>query len=108
VADAWYASFPSPPYVDDFEDSYYPCDATLPPLGVQIAGKTFQLDQRDLIAAFGDGGYVNATTGVNYCWVAVLGGQAPFAFVLGDVFQQGVVSVFDWGRKTISFAKHVY
>jgi hypothetical protein len=53
---------------------YYPCDATLSPLGVKIAGKTFQVDNRDLIAPFRDSGYVNATTGEDFCWVAVLGG----------------------------------
>jgi hypothetical protein len=87
---------------------YAPCDAQLPPLGIKIAGKTFYMDERDLLSAFGEGGYANATDGRDYCLLAVLGGQAPFPFVLGDVFQQSVVSVFDWGRKTLSFAEHIY
>ncbi|KAL5120566.1 hypothetical protein ACEQ8H_001585 [Pleosporales sp. CAS-2024a] len=108
VANAWYALSARPPYVDALGYSYYPCGTRLPALGIQIAGKTFWVDERDLMAPSSAAGYVNATTGVEYCWVAVVGGQAPFPFVLGDVFQRGVVSVFDWGRRTISFAEHVY
>lgn len=80
----------------------------MPYLGIKIAGKVFEVDQRDIITPFGDGGYVNSTDGRKYCWIGVLGGQAPFPFVLGDVFQQSVVSVFDWGKKVIRFAPRVY
>jgi hypothetical protein len=108
IGDAWYASFPTPPPTDDFNDYYWPCDGKLPPLGIQIAGKVFTMDPRDLIAPYGDGGYKNATDGLDYCWVPVLVGQAPFPFVLGDVFQQSVVGVYDWGNHSISFAHYDY
>jgi len=109
VADSWYATFDPPTvYNETEENNYYPCNGTIPYLGIKIAGTVFQVDARDIVSPPGVYGYTNSTDGLEYCLIEVFGGQAPFPFVLGSVFLQSVVSVFDWGHNTVSFAPHKY
>ncbi|KFA73737.1 hypothetical protein S40288_06272 [Stachybotrys chartarum IBT 40288] len=75
---------------------FAPCDAIPPRLAVTIAGVDFWLNPSDLMYK----NLVDPLTG--YCAVAVAsGGSGPY--ILGDVFLQNVVAVFDVGAAQMRF-----
>jgi hypothetical protein len=77
------------------------CNAKAPAFGVEIGGTTFQVNAADMI-------YQNQTdpqTGL--CLTGIQdGGSGPY--ILGDVFLQNVVAVFDVGAAQMRFAAHSY
>jgi hypothetical protein len=75
---------------------FAPCDAIPPRMAVTIAGVDFWLNPSDLMYK----NLVDPLTG--YCAVAVAsGGSGPY--ILGDVFLQNVVAVFDVGAAQMRF-----
>lgn len=112
VANGFIASF-NPPATLYEGYYYYPCDATAPYFGVKIAGETFNINPADLILPYsplGGNGFVNDTTGVEYCLIGVIdGGSGVETFpIFGDVFLKNVVAVFDVGASIMRFAQHTY
>lgn len=78
-------------------DSYFVnCKANPPELAVVIGGVEFRINPADLI--YRD--VVDPMTG--YCAIAIAsGGSGPY--ILGDVFLQNVVAVFDVGGAEMRF-----
>lgn len=74
------------------------CKAQAPDLGVTIAGTTFKINPTDMIMSNGDG----------TCISGVQDGGSQGPFILGDVFMQSVVVVFDVGASQLRFAVHDY
>jgi len=101
------ASFDPPPTYHDYTP-YYPCNATAPPFGVSIGGKVFNLTNTDII--YQRGSYVTKK-GVKMCPIYVqnggIGGGRALN-VLGEVFLNNVVAVFDVGENVVRFAAHDY
>ncbi|EGZ71049.1 acid protease [Neurospora tetrasperma FGSC 2509] len=72
------------------------CDAIVPRVGVILGGKTFYLNPVDLI----NQDMVDPLTGL--CMTAIAdGGAGPY--ILGDVFMQNALTVFDVGRGKMRF-----
>lgn len=82
--------------------SYYsvPCDAKPPSnFGVQIAGKMFNIDSRDMIWKGPDGKTC-------YSSVSPIPPDSPIQLAfLGDQFLKNVVAVFDYGKDEMRFAQ---
>jgi Eukaryotic aspartyl protease len=94
----------SPPAVYNAEDGSYivDCKAKAPSLGVTIAGKVFYTNPLDMILLAG-----TDANGNDICISGVDdGGDDATAdvYILGDVFQKNVVSVFDIGATEMRFA----
>lgn len=78
---------------------FAPCDALAPQFAVIISGVKFWVDPADMI----NQQLVDPLTG--YCAIAVAsGGSGPY--ILGDVFLQNVVAVFDVGGAQMRFYSH--
>ncbi|KAH7311711.1 aspartic peptidase domain-containing protein [Stachybotrys elegans] len=93
VADAFQ---PRAVYLYQWGAYFAPCDAIPPRLAVVISGVEFWINPSDLIYR----NLVDPLTG--YCAVAVAsGGSGPY--ILGDVFLQNVVAVFDVGAAQMRF-----
>ncbi|KAF7845752.1 hypothetical protein BT93_L0782 [Corymbia citriodora subsp. variegata] len=91
------------PPAENIEGLYFvECTAVPPNLGVTIAGETFYHNPIDLI--FDEG------IGNNTCISGVQDGGALGAgfFILGDVFQKNVLSVFDVGNEMMAFSAREY
>ncbi|CAK7197518.1 hypothetical protein SEUCBS139899_000165 [Sporothrix eucalyptigena] len=80
------------------------CDATPPSLGIKIAGKTIWTDPKSMImtpsrsgAGLGNGGMCLSGIGV----------RTDTPYILGDVFMQQLVTVFDTANLEIKFAKRL-
>lgn len=87
---------PPATYLYQWGAYYAPCDSVPPVFGVVISGKTFYIRPNDLI--FQD--VVDPGTG--FCAVALTtGGMGPY--ILGDVFLQSVLAVFDVGGAEMRF-----
>ncbi|KAK1773066.1 aspartic peptidase domain-containing protein [Copromyces sp. CBS 386.78] len=72
------------------------CDAIVPRVGVILAGHTFYMNPVDLI----NQDMVDPLTGL--CMTAIAdGGAGPY--ILGDVFMQNALTVFDVGRGKMRF-----
>jgi len=90
---------PSAKYEEDQGAYFVECTATPPAVSVSIAGTSFTINPADLIYQ----GVVDQNTGL--CLTGVQdGGQGPY--ILGDVFLQNVVAVFDVGNSEMRFAAH--
>ena len=77
--------------------SYFaPCDATPPSFAIIISGVEFWIDPSHMIYP----NLVDPVTG--YCSIAVSSGQSG-PYVLGDVFLQNVLAVFDIGGAQMRF-----
>ena len=102
MTDAINALFNPPAvYLQDEGAYFVQCNATPPAFGVTISGQTFNVNPVDLI--FQE--VVDPTTG--FCLTGVQsGGQGPY--ILGDVFLQNVVAVFDVGAAEMRFAAHEF
>ena len=97
LAEAIAAAF-SPQAVYLFQHSQYfaPCDSIPPRFAVVIGGVDFWINPADMICQK----LIDPLTG--YCAVSVTtGGDGPF--VLGDVFLQNAVAVFDVGAAEMRF-----
>jgi hypothetical protein len=73
------------------------CNAKAPALGVKIGGTTFQINAKDMILSDPSGICISGIQD---------GGSGPY--ILGDVFLQSVVAVFDVGATEMRFAVHNY
>ena len=100
LAEAANALFePSAEYLEDEGAFFVDCEATAPEFGVSINGTTFNVNAADLIFQ----AEVDPTTGL--CLTGIqAGGEGPF--ILGDVFLQNVVAVYDVGAAELRFAPH--
>jgi hypothetical protein len=87
---------PRATYLYQWGAYFVPCDSVPPMFGVIIDGKTFYINPADLI--FQD--IIDPTSG--FCAVSLTtGGSGPY--ILGDVFLQSVVAVFDVGGAQMRF-----
>ncbi|KAK5104782.1 hypothetical protein LTS08_002675 [Lithohypha guttulata] len=98
LAQRYNSLFDPPTFIDPSSGFYVvTCDAVAPPLGVQIDGIVFWHNPKDLVKRFDVSG--------RYC---ISGIQSAGALggvnILGDVFLNNVLAVFDLGEKVISFA----
>ncbi|KAI9663963.1 MAG: hypothetical protein M1821_007454 [Bathelium mastoideum] len=100
IAEAVNALFePSAVYLEDEGAFFADCQATAPTFGVNINGTTFNVNAADLLLQ----SEVDPETGL--CLTGVqAGGEGPF--ILGDVFLQNVVAVYDVGAAEMRFAPH--
>lgn len=73
------------------------CTAKAPSFGVKIGGTTFQVSAADMILKDPSGVCISGIQD---------GGSGPY--ILGDVFLQNVVAVFDVGAAQMRFASHKY
>ncbi|KAK9436704.1 Peptidase A1 [Metarhizium brunneum] len=90
------AFLPRAVYLYQWGSYFAPCDAVPPRFAVVISGIEFWLNPSDMI--YRD--LVDPMTG--YCAVAITsGGSGPY--ILGDVFLQNVVAVFDIGGAQMRF-----
>lgn len=78
---------------------FVPCDAVPPSLGIEIAGETFWTDPSSMVLRQ----VIDPETGFCATGVGTMSGEV---FILGDVFMQGLVAVFDIGKRMeMRFAK---
>ena len=84
-------------------ETYYKvdCDATPPAgFGIQIAGKTFQIDPADMIWRDDSGTcYSSISPGIPEQRISLM--------FLGDAFLKNVVAVFDYGKDEMRFAQRI-
>jgi hypothetical protein len=95
-------SFTPPGKLIENQGAYFAdCNATAPEFNVKIAGKDFKIQAADLI-------YQDVRDPASgMCLLGVQdGGEGPY--ILGDVFLQNVVAVFDVGAAQMRFAVHNY
>jgi aspergillopepsin I len=107
VANAINRAF-SPPavYNEDEGANVVDCKAKAPTLGIKIAGTVFYINPLDMILLAG-----TDAKGNDICISGVVdGGNDPSedVYILGDVFQKNVVSVFDIGATEMKFAAREY
>lgn len=104
VADDVNRLFVPPAAFNDNHSSYVvACDATPPTLGIEISGKTFFVDGRDMVVRVQRG----AESTNELCLSAVQdGGDGPY--ILGDAFLRNVVAVHDVGNAEMRFAIKTY
>jgi hypothetical protein len=102
ISDSYASQFRPAGSYNLFTGEYWaPCAAEVPAFGVVIGGKTFWLHKDDLLRQeakldwWGDG--------VMHCRVGVADGRAG-PYILGDVFLNSVVAVFDVGASEMRFA----
>ncbi|CAK7229384.1 hypothetical protein SBRCBS47491_007228 [Sporothrix bragantina] len=79
------------------------CDATPPSLGVQIGGKTIWTDPKSMIMTPTSSRSGKST---NLC-MSGIAARGDIPYILGDVFMQQLVTVFDTENHEIKFAKRV-
>ncbi|KAK2612814.1 hypothetical protein QQS21_001094 [Conoideocrella luteorostrata] len=83
-------------YLSQYGAYFAPCDAVPPRFAIVISGVEFWIDPADMI--FRE--LIDTTTG--YCAIGIAsGGSGPY--ILGDVFLQNVVAVFDVGGAEMRF-----
>jgi len=88
---------PAATYNSDEEVYTVSCTATPPAVSVDIAGTLFPINAADMILSNGDG---TCITG----WTQGGTSDTEDIFILGDVFQKNVVSLFDVGAGVMQFA----
>ena len=102
VAKSVNAAFSPPAQLLQNQGAYFVnCNATAPAFSVKVAGTEFAVNAADLI--YEDS--VDSATGL--CLTGIQdGGSGPY--ILGDVFLQNVVAIFDVGAGEMRFAPHQY
>jgi hypothetical protein len=97
LAEAIAAAFqPRAVYLYQWGSYFAPCDAVPPSFAIVISGVEFWINPADMI--YRD--LIDPMTG--YCAIAIAsGGSGPY--ILGDVFLQNVVAVFDVGGAQMRF-----
>jgi len=102
VAAAYAAQFSPKAEYDALTGQYWvPCNSTVPPFGIAVGGKQFFLSQEDLLQKIVKLDWNQ--DGTLYCTIGIadtLDGPE----VLGEVFMNSLVSVFDVGRSEMRFA----
>ncbi|CZR61740.1 related to pepsin II-1 precursor [Phialocephala subalpina] len=88
---------PAATYSDDEGAYVVSCTATPPAVSIDIAGTLFPINPLDMILDAGDD---TCITG----WMDGGSSDTEDIFILGDVFQKNVVSLFDVGAGTMQFA----
>ncbi|KAF7318537.1 Acid protease [Mycena chlorophos] len=78
---------------------YVPCSAVAPPFVVQLGGKNYTIDARDLVVPVEDG---ECVSGIQDGGDEDVDGNM---FILGDVFLHNVVAQFDIGKNRMTFAQ---
>jgi hypothetical protein len=92
---------PRATYLYQWGAYYAPCDSVPPVFGVMIEGKTFYIRPEDLILQ----DVVDPETG--FCAVTLTtGGMGPY--ILGDVFLQSVLAVYNVGGGEMRFYSRYY
>lgn len=100
VADEVNHLFVPPAAFNSTQSSYVvACDATPPTLGIEIAGKTFFVDGRDMVVRVQRG----AVRTNELCLSAVQDGGDGL-YILGDAFLRNVVAVHDVGNAEMRLA----
>ncbi|KAI9703050.1 MAG: hypothetical protein M1820_006041 [Bogoriella megaspora] len=90
-------------YLENEGGFFVACNATVPEFGVQIGGKVLYINPVDLVLQ----DQVDPDTG--FCLTGIQpGGDEGSIFILGGVFLQSVVAVFDVGAAEMRFAAHEY
>lgn len=98
LAQRYNSMFDPPAAIDSYSGFYViPCNAAVPFLGVKIGGTTFWHNPKDLVKQFDPSGR-SCVSGIQSA--NTLGGPN----ILGDVFLNNVLAVFDLGEKQLSFA----
>ncbi len=105
LADAYAAQFKPSAVYNAFTAEYWaPCTAKVPRFGVVVSNQTFFVSDEDLLQA--DARLDWNGDGIMYCRLGVKDGyDGPF--ILGDVFMNNVVSVFDVGAGMMRFARRL-
>ncbi len=103
ITHAFAAQFDPPAIYNDASGQYMvPCNATVPPFGVIIGSQTFFMSDEDLVQQqekldlYSDG--------IMYCLLGLVDGSVG-PYILGDVFMNNVLSVFDIGASEMRFAR---
>jgi hypothetical protein len=92
---------PAATYLFEQKAYFTTCTAIVPYVSVLIGGKRFPINPRDMLLQ----DILDPSTGL--CATAINnGGAGPF--ILGDVFMQNVVSIFDVGNATMRFVSRPY
>jgi hypothetical protein len=88
---------PAATYNSDEEVYTVSCTAKPPAVSIDIAGTLFPINPADMILTNSDGSCITG-------WSQGGTSDTEDLFVLGDVFQKNVVSLFDVGAATMQFA----
>lgn len=103
VADTINKAFDPPAVFDEAEGAnIVDCKAKAPTLGINIAGTVFYINTLDLILLAGQD-----ANGNDVCISGIVDGgddASEDVYILGDVFQKNVVTVFDIGATELKFA----
>ena len=94
---------PPATYYADFAGYITDCNATAPRFGVKIAGHVFEISPKDLVLDYPS----QKVPGTNQCLVGLYP-SGGYSTVLGTVFMNNVVAVFDVGQEEIWLAQHDY
>ncbi|KAK0626641.1 aspartic peptidase domain-containing protein [Immersiella caudata] len=90
---------PPATYSKSLNGWFVPCNAVPPSFGIQIGGQIFWADASSMVLPQ----VIDVETG--YCATGI-GATDASLYILGDVFMQGIVAVFDVGqRMEMRFAK---
>jgi hypothetical protein len=84
---------------------YVACNAKAPEFGVQIAGKSFMIDAKDMILNLGG---TDCVLGFQDARASGITQGTNAIGILGDTFMNNVVAVHDVGAAKMRFIKHVY
>ncbi|KAI5457293.1 aspartic peptidase domain-containing protein [Mariannaea sp. PMI_226] len=87
---------PNAQYLYQWGAYFVPCDAIAPPFAIIISGVKFWINPTDLIIQ----NLVDPLTG--YCACGITSGETG-PYILGDVFLQNVLAVFDVGAAEMRF-----
>ncbi len=92
------------PPVGLFGGQYWaPCNATVPPFGVTIGGKTFYLNKADLLQQEVRQRQSYRGNPVTVCLIGLMDTFSNGPFVFGDNFLNNFVTVFDVGGSEMRF-----
>ena len=107
IANAVNAKYVPPAvYSEDDEAYIVDCNAKAPGMGVTISGKTFWINELDMILLAG-----TDANGNDVCITGVNDGGSLITedvYILGDTFFKNVVAVFDVGAVELKFAPREY
>lgn len=76
---------------------YTACNATVPEFGVTIGGRTFWINPADMLLR-------NMPDSLGDCLTTIVPGGPSGPYILGAVFLQNVLAVFDVGAAEMRFA----
>ncbi|KAI0475154.1 acid protease [Xylariaceae sp. FL0804] len=101
IAESYYEMFDPPAeYVEDEGAYFASCDADAPAFAVVIGGQAFDISAADLL-------WQDYAIDGGLCLVGIVDGGDEGGYILGDVFMNNVLSVFDVGASEMRFAQRV-